>query len=214
MEIPKSGGIYLKILGIVGSKRKNGNTAALVKKTMTPFEESELFETEIIYIGDLNIEGCRGCEGCAVTNRCVIKDDMQEVYKKLRQADSIIAGSPTYFYNMTSEMKKFIDRCYCFCSFDKSDRSVWISEFEQGPQKYAGIIAVSEQNNIEDMGFTPEAMRLSFQSLGYRIISNQKALHAFKAGEILSFEDTMELANNNGEKLLKTILLSRGSIKD
>ncbi len=201
----------MKVLGIVGSKRKNGNTAALIKQTMIPFEKSEDFETEIIYLRDLNIEGCLGCEGCARTNKCVIKDDMQEVYKKLRLADSIIAGSPTYFYNMTSDMKKFIDRCYCFCTFDKEDRSVWISEFEQGSQKYAGIIAVSEQENIEDMGFTPEAMRLSFQSLGYRIISNQKVLHAFKAGEVLTFEETMKSAIYNGEKLLKTILLSRKS---
>ena len=203
----------MKVIGIVGSKRKNGNTAALIKQTMIPFEKSEDFETEIIYLGDLNIEGCSGCESCAKTNRCVIKDDMQEVYKKLRMADSIIAGSPTYFYNMTSDMKKFIDRCYCFFTFDKEDRSVWISEFEQGPQKYAGIVAVSEQENIEDMGFTPEAMRLSFQSLGYRIISKQKALHAFKAGEIITFEETMKLAISNGEKLLKTILLSRGFLK-
>ena len=199
----------MKVLGIVGSKRKNGNTAALIKQTMVPFENSEYFETEVIYLGDLNIESCRGCEGCALTNKCVIDDDMQEIYKKLRLADSVVAGSPTYFYNMTADMKKFIDRCYCFCTFDKKDRSVWISEFELVRQKYAGIISVCEQDNIEDMGFTPEAMRLSFQSLGYRIIGNQKVLHAFKAGEVLAFDETMKSAIYNGEKLLKTILLSR-----
>jgi len=210
MEIADSGANNLKILGIVGSKRKNGNTAALVKHTMAPFKESEHFETEIIYLGDLNIEGCRGCEGCALTNRCVIQDDMQKIYKKLRLSDSIIAGSPTYFYNMSSDMKKFIDRCYCFCTFDKKDRSVWISEFECSLQKYAGIISVSEQENIEDIGFTPEAMKLSFQSLGYRIISNQKILHVFKPGEVESRMTSIDEARRNGEKLLKTILLSRG----
>ena len=204
----------MKILGISGSKRKKGNTASLIKETIIPFEKSKDFETEIIYLGDLSIEGCRACEGCAVTNRCVIKDDMQEVYKKLRLSDAIIAGSPTYFYNMTSDMKKFIDRCYCFCTFDKDDRSVWTSEFEAGQTKYAGIISVCEQNKVEDMGFTPEAMRLSFNSLGYRIVTNQKVLHAFKAGEVLSFENTMKEALDNGEKLLKTILMGRKSIKD
>lgn len=199
----------MKILGISGSKRKNGNTATLIKETMIPFEKSEDFETEIVYLGDLIFEGCRGCEGCATTNRCVIKDGMQQVYAKLRDSDAIIAGTPTYFYNMSSDMKKFIDRCYCFCTFDKEDRSIWISEFEQGPLKYASIISVSEQENIEDMGFTSEAMRLSFQSLGYRIISNQKILHTFKAGEVKNKLSSMDRARENGEKLLKTILLNK-----
>jgi len=201
----------MKILAIVGSKRKNGNTSELIKQTLLPFKTEDNCKTEILFLGDYSIEGCRGCEGCATTNQCVIQDDMQDIYKKLRESDALIVGSPTYFYNITSDMKKFIERCYCFFTFDKDDRSVWISEFEQVNQKYVSTIAVCEQNNEKDMGFTSEALQLSFTSLGYRIVSNQKIIHAFKAGEVLSFRETMKTAKDNGKRLLKTLVLNTNS---
>lgn len=196
----------MKILAISGSRRKNGNTAALIKKALEPFTEDGA-DTEIIYPGDLDFAGCSGCEGCAKTGRCVVKDDMQQIYRKIEEADAIIAGSPTYFYNMTSDMKKFIDRCYCFFSFDEDDRSVWISRLSKDKQKFAGIIAVCEQNSTEDMGYTADAMRSAFESLGYRTVFTQKVLHVFKAGEILKTEAQLETAFNNGLKLLGTLKL-------
>ncbi len=203
----------MNIIGIVGSKRKKGNTASLVQKTLEPFREQSNCSIETIYLGDMKFEGCRGCEGCAKTNYCVIDDDMQKIYPKLREADALIIGSPTYFYNITADMKKFIDRCYCFCSFDKSDRSVWISEFEHGKPKYASLIAICEQNNIADMGFTAKALKLSFQSLGFRITGIQKVLHAFKPGEALSQESTVKEASRMGIQLLKTLILRDSQIK-
>ena len=202
----------MHILGLVGSKRKNGNTAALVRKSLTPFDKDTSFTTEILYLGDMVFDGCRGCEGCSGTNICVIKDDMQDAYEKLRRADALIAASPTYFFNMTGDMKKFIDRCYCFDSFDPEDRSVWISEFDRcSPRKLAGFITVCEQNNSEDMGYTAEAMSRAFESLGYRSIFNQKVLHCFEAGEVKQFPEAMQEAEKNGIKLKKTLLLLAGT---
>ena len=197
----------MKIIAIVGSRRKNGNTAALVDKVLEPFIK-EGAEIEIIYPGELNFSGCSGCEGCSKTGLCVVKDDMQPLYKKIEEADAIIAGSPTYFYNMTSDLKKFIDRCYCFFSFDKNDRSVWVSRLSKNKPKYAGLVAVCEQNSTDDMGYTADAMSAAFGSLGYRIVFTQKVLHVFKAGEILESDEELETAFDNGVKLLKTMKIS------
>lgn len=94
----------IKILGIVGSKRKNGNTSTLVQTALTAIQE-EGMETELIFLGDYQIAGCKGCEGCKDTYRCVINDDMQKIYPLLMKSDAIILGSPTYFYNVTSDVK-------------------------------------------------------------------------------------------------------------
>lgn len=198
----------MKVLAIIGSKRKNGNTATLVEQSLKPFEEAGI-QSETIFLGDLNFEGCRGCEGCAKTNRCVIKDDMQDVYTPLREADVLIAGSPTYFYNMSSDMKKFIDRCYCFTSYAADDRSAWNSELELGMRKFAGLISICEQNSLDDLGFTAIAMEAAFGSLGYRIVFSQKVLHAFKAGAVITMNDTMNEAYQYGNRLLKTLQISR-----
>ncbi|MGD1832796.1 MAG: flavodoxin family protein [Sphaerochaetaceae bacterium] len=203
----------MKVLGIIGSKRKKGNTTILVNQALKPFIENG-DTCEVIHLGSLTFEGCYGCEGCAKTNKCVLKDDMQPLYTKLREADAVILGSPTYFYNMSSDMKKFIDRCYCFCTFSDDDRSQWISEFENGKPKYAGIIAVCEQNSVDDMGYTAIAMRDAWRSLGFRNVFVQGALKAFRPGEINSQPDQVEAAYKNGVRLRETVKLARKAVKD
>jgi len=55
-------------------------------------------------------EGCTGCDGCEKTGMCVIKDDMQDVYTLMDDADVIIIASPIFFYGVTSQVKALIDR--------------------------------------------------------------------------------------------------------
>ena len=198
----------MKALAVCGSKRKSGNTAFLLTEALKTFAD-EGFETRILYLGDMDFEGCRGCEGCAVTNRCVIQDDMQRAYSLIRESQVFLAGSPTYFYNMSSDMKCFIDRCYCFTSFDRSDRSAWVSELEGSPVRYAGLISICEQTTEDDLGFTADAMAAAFSSLGYRIVFNQKVLHAFKAGDVKKQEDTLSQTKDYAGRLLRTVLLSQ-----
>src|SRR6056297_862715 len=115
----------MKVIGIVGSRRKNGNTAHLMQEALKPFSMKNI-ETNIFFLEDYAIEDYNGCEGCQNTYQCVINDDMQKIYPHILEADAMILGSPTYFYNITAKMKAFIDRCYCFEIFDKKDRSVWM----------------------------------------------------------------------------------------
>ena len=198
-----------KILAVVGSKRKKGNTASLINKALQALQETDSFSVETIYLGEMDFDGCNGCEACSKTNRCVINDDMQRAYTLLREADAIIIGSPTYFYNVSSDIKKFIDRCYCFTSYMPSNRSVWTSEFDSGPRKFAGFISICEQNNIDDMGFTPQVLQKSFESLGFRTVFNQKVLHCFRAGEVNSKSKPLDSAEANGVSLRETMFLQQ-----
>lgn len=196
----------MKILGVVGSRRKKGNTSILMEEALKPFKMNNI-ETKLVFLDDYNISDCNGCEGCKETYKCVIKDDMQKLYPDILESDAIILGSPAYFYNVSADMKAFIDRCYCFEIFDKEDRSVWMGLNEAIGGKYAAVIAVSEQEKEEDMGFTAEAMIKSLEALGYRVVSTVKALNFFKAGEVLNNKKSMEDANQAGEKLLKFLQL-------
>lgn len=196
----------MKILGIVGSSRKRGNTATLVDEALCA-ARGEGLETETVFLGDHEIRGCTGCEGCRNTYKCVIQDGMQELYPKILEADGLIAGSPTYFYNMTANMKAFIERLYCFEVFDGSDRSVWMSVNEAIGGKLAVTIAVCEQHDEKDMGVTSEAMDLSLASLGYRIVDSVKVLELYEAGVAARCEKAMEQSRNAGRKLARTLLL-------
>lgn len=202
----------MKVLGIVGSRRKNGNTACLVQEALNEVQCEEI-ETEMIFLGDYNIRGCIGCEGCKDTYKCVIKDDMQKLYPRILEADAIIMGSPTYFYNITSDMKAFIERLYCFQIFAEDDRSVWSSINEVLGGKYAVVISICEQSDEKDMGFTAEAMSQPLEGLGYRVIETVKILKLFKKGEAIKNQDALDQVKKAGIKLKKTIRLRKETEK-
>ncbi len=103
----------MKVLGIVGSPRKGGNTEILVAEALAAAREAGA-ETEIFLVADKNISGCDGCHSCGQTKVCKIKDDMQPLYQKMETADAIIFGSPVYFHGVTAQAKAVIDRTFLF----------------------------------------------------------------------------------------------------
>ena len=197
----------MKVLGVVGSFRKNGNTDILVNKVLEGVKSCGI-ETECIYLFDFNFKDCIGCEGCAKTNKCVIKDEMQDIYRLLEKSDGIVLGSPTYFYNVTGDIKKFLDRLYCYNVFDSSDRSVWVSVNESLKMKYGVTVAICEQNNENDMGYTSVTMDRTLQAVGYRVVDSLKVLHMFLKGEVKDYENEMKRGYASGIKLGKTLILS------
>jgi len=97
----------MKILGICGSHRDESNTNKLVKKVA----EASGCDFELIYLGKLDIKPCSGCGACMMNEgECSIRDDMDQVYEKLLQADGLIIGGPTYFFDINGAVKDFIDR--------------------------------------------------------------------------------------------------------
>ncbi|MBE0466284.1 MAG: flavodoxin family protein [Candidatus Desulforudis sp.] len=198
----------MRILGIVGSKRKNGNTSCLVREALSAAQKQGA-QTELVFLDDYSFQDCMGCEGCKDTFTCVVDDGMQKIYPLLLEADGIILGSPTYFYNISADTKALIDRCYCFVAFVEDDRSCWLNLNEILGIKYAAVIAVCEQHDEKDMGFTPEAMSKPLEALGYRIVDTVKVLKLFSAGEALQDTQALARAGKAGERLVKTIKLRK-----
>ena len=198
----------MKIAGIVGSRRKNGNTAVLVEEALKPFIKAGE-ETELVYLSDYRITPCSGCEGCRKTYRCIVDDDMQKLYKIITESDAVILGSPTYFYNVTADVKAFLDRLYAFEIFDPEDRSVWMGINEALGGKYAAVIAVCEQHNEADMGYTADTMEKTLQALGYRVVETVKTIGLYSKGEAAESSSELLKAEKAGIKLLKTIELRK-----
>jgi len=198
----------MKVLGIVGSLRKHGNTDTLVDRALKAVSSDQI-ETKKIYLSDYDFSDCIGCQRCKDCFECAVKDGMQEIYHELEDADAIILGSPTYFYNVTGLTKNFLDRLYAYEVFDDNDRSVWSSLFEITGIRYAVTIAVCEQQDEADMGFTSLAMDKALQAVGYRVVDSVKALHLFSKGEAANHANELNMAANAGAKLAKTLLLSQ-----
>ena len=100
----------MKVLGINGSARKDGNTAILIN---TVFEELNKagIETELVQLSGSLIEPCKACWACAGQNNCVHrKDAFREIFEKMVDADGIILGSPVYCANISANMQAFLER--------------------------------------------------------------------------------------------------------
>ena len=101
----------MKVLGIVGSPRKGGNTEIMVEEALAAAREAGA-ETEIVLVADKKIEGCDSCRTCFETDKCKIKDDMQPLYEQMEAADAIILGTPVYFHNVSAQLKAIMDRTF------------------------------------------------------------------------------------------------------
>ncbi len=102
----------MKVVAFNGSARKDGNTAILINYALSEIR-NEGIETELVQLAGQKIHGCRACYKCMENKdkQCAQKDDIaNECIQKMIEAGGIILGSPTYFSDVTPEMKALIDR--------------------------------------------------------------------------------------------------------
>jgi len=107
-----------QVLVILGSPRRMGNSAALAAR-ISRGAESAGAEVETLFLRDLEVSPCRGCNTCQKhdSKGCAIKDDMQDIYPKLIRADAWVIASPVYWFTMSAQTKIFMDRCYALPAY-------------------------------------------------------------------------------------------------
>ncbi len=103
----------LSVLGIACSPRRKGNTTHLIEEAMKS-AQSEGHTTELVYLSDLNINPCQGCNACSAKGICIIKDDIPKLQEKLIQADRVILAAPIYMMGLNGQAKIMIDRMQTF----------------------------------------------------------------------------------------------------
>jgi multimeric flavodoxin WrbA len=100
----------MKIMAINGSPRKNQSRTAQILKEILSGAQSAGAETEYIDITSLNVGCCIGCDRCHHLGKCAMKDDFNELFEKMIASDGLVLGSPVYIYQVTAQLKAFIDR--------------------------------------------------------------------------------------------------------
>jgi multimeric flavodoxin WrbA len=102
-----------KVMIAVGSPRKRGNSSTLAAQVAGGAKAGGA-QVETFYLHGMDIKPCTACGGCRKKTHvdCVIKDDMQLLYPKLRTADVIVIASPIYWFTFSAQTKLFMDRWY------------------------------------------------------------------------------------------------------
>jgi len=139
----------MKIMTILGSPKKKGNTSAVLKKFETIMMEKH--EINQINIKDKNVNGCLGCGLCRKKKNiigCVQKDDGVSIFEQMIDSDMIIYASPLYCWGFTAQLKALVDRHFCMVKeFSLPDNH--ISLLENKPIALLLTCGSPEENNAD-----------------------------------------------------------------
>ena len=152
----------MKIVTVLGSPRKRGNTAAV----LAAFESQVAREREIdrINITDYRVKGCRGCDHCfSVLDEpgCAQRDDAVQLLRRILAADLVVYASPVYCWSFPAELKALLDRHYCLvkwrngeiaASLASGKRAALLVTCGGGAGDNADLIQVMFDREIEYLG--------------------------------------------------------------
>lgn len=104
----------MKIVSLLGSPRRSGNSATIARHLLKTAEGLGA-ETTIFELNKLKYRGCQACYACKKGDEdCVLKDDLSAVLRSVKEADAVVLASPVYYGEITAQLKGFIDRTYSF----------------------------------------------------------------------------------------------------
>jgi len=181
-----------KVLILKGSPRKNGNSSVLADQVAFGAQKHGA-EVESFRVHAMNIQPCDACDSCLETNGvCVIGDDMQMLYPKIRHADTLVLASPIYWFTFSAQLKLCIDRWYAFQPIRK----------EAWSGKNIGIVLTYGDSDPYESGAV-NAM-YTFQSM-FRYLELEIAGMVYgsasEIGDVEKQPELMQKAYQLGEKL-------------
>ncbi len=182
----------MRVIGFVGSPRKDGNSDALVRQVLAGAAAAGA-ETTIFYLNDMNIRGCQACMSCkGKGGRCRQADGMQELYDEITAADGIVIGSPVYMGYVSGQTKIFLDRLYAFYNPDLS------SKLPKGKKAALVVSQGYSDGNAYSRAF--EAVEHTLKSLGMEVPDR---LVAAGIPDATKHEELMKKAYEIGKQLVK-----------
>ena len=100
----------MRVVAFLGSPRVGGNSDLLLGEALRPIYEDG-HDVVLFRLNSMNIRPCQNCRGCEQTGICLIKDEMEMIYRAIRASDRIIVASPIFFFGLSAQVKTMIDRC-------------------------------------------------------------------------------------------------------
>jgi multimeric flavodoxin WrbA len=179
----------MKVLGLSGSMRKEGNTAQLIKIILQRCEDAGI-KTEFVSLAGKKIMPCLGCEKCKEEKWCINEsDDWNDIVKKVLECDVLVIGSPTYYYDVCGQLKNFIDRTY----------SLYHDRKLAGRQGVA--VAVQATKGASRTIQTIEGFLSAHEFASLGCVKGT----AYKEGAVLNDSDAVQKAQKMGDKIVRLV---------
>lgn len=189
----------MKVLGILGSPRKGGNTELLLEEALKG-AEAEGAEVERLRLTDYNIIPCKECLACFKDGNCIILDDMAKIYPKLLEADIIVLASPIFFYGVTAWAKGLIDRC----------QALWARKYQlkdpsfgkEGRKRKGFFISVGGTKGQKTFEGAILTAKYFFDVLNAEYVGELVLREVDAKGDVLKHPEALQQAFEAGRKLV------------
>lgn len=164
----------MKIIAIESSPHKNGSSNLLAEYFINGAEEAG-HQVEIFDVASLTIHPCLGCEACRIAGSCCQKDDMKGLKEKIMESDMLVFITPLYYFGMSAQLKKTLDRFYSF------------NEELKAKAMKTVLIATA----WDDQDWTMRAMRVHYETLcRYLNFDNQGMILGLGCGTVSATKNT------------------------
>ncbi len=184
----------MKVLVVNSSGRKDSNSSILGNEVAEGAKAAG-HEVEVVEIGRMDIKPCKGCEACLApaSKGCIIQDDMQMLYPKVKAANVVVFSAPIYWFNMCGQIKQFIDRLFAIAVNHEEGAANPFAD------KKIGAVFVYGDTDPFNSGCV-NAIRCIQDICSYTGATWAKALYgsAYDAGEVLKNRELLSAARNYG----------------
>ncbi len=197
-----------KILVIYGSPRREGNTSILMDRFVEGVKDnSGNYEIQKVFASRVDVSPCRECRNCSKTGECIVKDEMQGIYKQFILADFVAIASPIFFTTVSGYLKAIIDRCQRFWSlkyehkkdiFKKRKSGIFISCAGSGSPEIFGC-AKKVIRSLFDVIYVDYYRDFVYNKTDYKgdILKNQDAINEiYEFGKSKQFEKLLKDGRN------------------
>jgi len=187
----------MKVLGIMGSPRRQSNTEILLDNALEGAMEAGA-EIEKVLVSKLKISPCLEIYACLKDGNCAIKDDMQLLYEKLLEADHIIFTSPIFFYSITSQAKAVIDRC----------QALWVRRHvlaigkEDKRERRGVFISIGATRGQKLFDGAVLTVKYFFDAVGVKYFGDLLVRGIDDKGQIMEHPEALENAFRLGQELV------------
>ena len=186
------------VLGILGSPRPRSNTAVLLERVLAGAAAAGA-HTDLIVLRGLQFASCRHCGGCDKTGRCVVQDDMQQIYPRLRAAQHLVLASPIQFSGVSGETKAMIDRAQC----------CWVEKYRlkrapsDAPGERRGVfVAACGGKDLRVFDWAKHTVRAFFNSTGFAYWEELLEPETDKEPPVRERKELLDRSHELGRKLV------------
>ncbi|OGO32555.1 MAG: hypothetical protein A2Z29_04110 [Chloroflexi bacterium RBG_16_56_11] len=184
----------MKVLGIMGSPRLKGNTDLLLDEALKG-AASRGAEVEKVIVDRLGIAPCKEYYACLKDGNCIIRDDMDDLYRKILEADAIIVATPIFFYTVSAQLLLVISRC----------QALWARRYVlknlKTPLKRGAFIAVGATRGAKLFDGPRLTAKYFFQAINTEYTAELLIRGVDKKGEIKQNPTALADAYELGKKL-------------